>query len=129
MSHYRIKLLRIKKPLGESLGVQQIVGDGNCLFRAVTYEVTLSEEHHPFFRSTACNVLRDKRFKASFESTHIPNDLSANAYIKQSKMEKLGTWGTDIEIIALATVLDATSCILSTTFYVGIGRQIIWYMR
>ena len=62
---------RIKKPLGEPLAVQEIVGDGNCLFRAVSYEVTLSQEHHQFFRIAACNVLRDKRYKASFQGKHI----------------------------------------------------------
>jgi len=97
---------RFKKPLGEPLAVQQIVGDGNCFFRAISYEVTLSEEHHLFFRTAACNVLRDKRYKASFESKHIPNQLSANEYIKQMKMEKLGTWATDVEIFALAQLLN-----------------------
>lgn len=97
---------RTKKPLGDPLAVQEIVGDGNCLFRALSYEVTLSQEHHQFFRVAACNVLRDKRYKASFEANHIPRHLSANDYINESKMDSLGTWGTDVEIFALATLLN-----------------------
>lgn len=97
---------RVKKPINEPLAVQKITGDGNCLFRAISYEVTLSEEHHQFFRTAACNVLRDNRYKTSFEATHIPHNMAANDYIQQAQMDKLGTWGTDVEIIALATLLS-----------------------
>jgi hypothetical protein len=37
---------------------------------------------------------------------HIPQQLSANDYVRKVKMDKLGTWGTDVEIIALATLLS-----------------------
>ena len=97
---------RTGKLLAEPLAVQQIVGDGNCLFRAISYVVTLSEEHHQFFRAAACNVLKDKRYRAFFESRHISNNLTASNYIKQCKMDKVGTWGTDVEIFSLATFLN-----------------------
>lgn len=97
---------RVKKAIGEPLSVRQIVGDGNCLFRAISYEVTLSEEHHAFFRAAACSILRDERYSSMFEAAHIPRQMSVNNYINVTNMEKLGTWGTDVEIFALATLLN-----------------------
>ena len=38
-----------KEALGAPLKVDVIEGDGNCLFRAISYEVTLSQDHHEFF--------------------------------------------------------------------------------
>ena len=40
---------RKKGALGAPLKVDVIEGDGNCLFRAISYEVTLSKDHHGFF--------------------------------------------------------------------------------
>ena len=85
--------------------MQPIVGDGNCLFRAVSKEATLSEEHHHFFRMAACNTMKDKRYAAQFEGMHIPEQLCAKDYVAKAKMDKLGTWGSDVEVIALATLL------------------------
>ena len=38
-----------KGALGAPLKVDVIEGDGNCLFRAISYEVTFSQDHHGFF--------------------------------------------------------------------------------
>ena len=47
-----------KGALGALLKVDVIEGDGNCLFRAISYEVTLSQDHHGFFRMSACGILQ-----------------------------------------------------------------------
>ena len=40
---------RKKGAFGAPLKVDVIEGDGNCLFRAISYEVTLPQDHHGFF--------------------------------------------------------------------------------
>ena len=64
---------RKKGALGAPLKVDVIEGDGNCLFRAISYEVTLSQDHHGFFCMTACVILQTDLYQSEFESRHLNN--------------------------------------------------------
>ena len=75
------------------------------LFRAVSKEVALSKDHYTFFRKEKISGLTNPMYQHLFE------DLVGSTmkdYLKKWKMEDDRTWGTDVEIIALATLLNTT---------------------
>ncbi len=75
---------------------EPIEKDGNCLFRALSFFVTGSQDFHIFLRETICNFL-----ESNFELM----DLEPN-YVASSKMRSSSTWGTDMEIFAAASLLN-----------------------
>ena len=59
--------------------VDVIEGDGNCLFRTISYEVTLSQDHHGFFPMSACGILQTDLYQSEFESRHL-NSMNVSDY-------------------------------------------------
>ena len=55
---------RRKGALGASLKVDVIEVDGNCLFRAISYEVPLSQDHHGSFHMSACGILQTDLYQS-----------------------------------------------------------------
>ena len=51
---------RIHKVLGKPVKMKEIIGDGNCLFRAMSQEVCLIEDNYAFFRFLAVETLKTK---------------------------------------------------------------------
>ena len=51
---------------GEPLKVDKILGDGNCLFRASSKDVSFSEENHTLLRASAIQTLESSSNKAAF---------------------------------------------------------------
>ena len=74
-------------------------GDGNCFFRSVSYILFGEEGKHAPIRNLVCNFIEDndERF---YQVTNVKN------YIKEKAMRKLGVWGTEVEIFAVATILN-----------------------
>ena len=70
--------------------------DGNCLFRALSYFVTGTQDYHMTIREYICNFINNnpQRFCVSSD------------YILQTKMAQQHTWGTDFEILVAATLLN-----------------------
>ena len=101
---------RKKGALGAPLKVVVIEGDGNCLFRAISYEVTLSQDHHQFFHMAVCGILQNNLYQSQFESRHL-NKMNVSDYLMTTQMEVSGVWGTEVEVIALATLLKTTIAI------------------
>ena len=99
---------RKKGALEASLKVDVIEVDGNCLFRAISYEVTLSQDHHGSFHMSACGILQTDLYQSQFESRHL-NNMNVSEYLTTTQMEISGTWGTEVEVIALSTLLQTTT--------------------
>ena len=76
-------------------------GDGNCLFRSFSYAIYGSQDMHFDLRNKLVGVLRSNRHK--FDHL-IMQHTSMEQHIKQ--MSKLGTWGTQVEIFAMATLYN-----------------------
>ena len=51
-----------KGALGAPLKVDVIEGDGNCLFRSISYD----QVHHGFFCMSACGVLQTHLYQSEF---------------------------------------------------------------
>lgn len=78
----------------------EVQGDGNCLFRALSYCMAGSVNHFAAVRTQICNYIKDPKNWNHLKS-YIPfND--GNSYINASTMSKNGVWGTEKEIFAAA---------------------------
>ena len=96
-------------PLSSPQKIKPIQGDGNCMFRALSYVITGSEKHHLQVRA---NILEHMESTASLVLGHIRgccnamhNCSSVKEYIKLTKMNKPHVWGTDIELLVVAHLL------------------------
>ena len=91
----------------QRLKTSRIKGDGNCLFRAFSSVISGTQNNH--------DILRVLTVSYMLEHPEVFNSICDNVtqYIKQSRMASLGVWGTEIEIFALATMLDATVFVYS----------------
>lgn len=89
------------------LHVIEIEGDGNCLFRAISHQLYLSEDYHEKLRIKCVEHM--KKYRKRFECfCSVPFDQ----YL--TDMAILGTWGDDLEIRALEEILDYIICIYSS---------------
>ena len=88
----------------------RIVADGNCFFRSLSFVLTGSQDYHQEVRLLVTTYMIDNTGNLQLSSLIKDGERMEN-YIEQSKMQLLGTWATEIEIIASALLLQ-------TTFYV-----------
>jgi len=94
--------------------IKKIGGDGNCLFRAMSYIITGSEDQHFVIRSAITTHM--------LTIPHLLNGLGADGrenylehynggyasvedYLEQTQMAINGTWGTDFEMCLLSHLL------------------------
>ena len=84
--------------------MKHIQGDGNCLFRALSYIITGSEEQH----MAVGNAILDHMVTiAHFLFGHqLLNYDSIQTYIVASGMDEEYTWGTDNEMLTLYHLLN-----------------------
>lgn len=110
-----------KDTLGIPDKIDPIHCDGDCLFRAFSKEITLSEEFYSELREATIKVLLDEQFYKYFES-YIGKDV--NMYLDETKMAEDGTWGTDVEIIALSTLLNTAVAVFHKA---GVDPHSKWF--
>lgn len=77
---------------------QSIVGDGNCLFRALSHVVSNTEENYQIMRYLICNQI-DASPERYMESE------TSRKYFERTGMRKNYIWGTCTEIQAAADLL------------------------
>ena len=80
---------------------KRIVGDGNCLFRAVSLAVYGSEDNHSSLRAEALNYINLNR--ETLEG-FITSDENFDEYI--TRLRKDGEWAGEIEITALREIIS-----------------------
>ena len=78
-----------------------IKGDGNCYFRAVSFILTGVEKHHFVVRQTICDFI-----EVHYHDLNLFLDKykDGEEYLIDTEMRKNATWGTELEIIAMATM-------------------------
>ena len=107
---------KISKPLNKPIKLYNIIGDGNCLFRALSYIITGRQIYHMTVRHKILEHMR------SIENLLLPHmNMSLNNYFLASGMANETVWGTDTEIFA-------ASSLLSTDIYVytNTGSNMSW---
>ena len=86
----------------EPTKTQAIVGDGNCLFRAVSKAISGSEDNHKELRHLTVMHIMEMNNNDFKQFT----GKDAETYLKESNMNEPGVWATDIEIHVLARLLQ-----------------------
>ncbi|XP_073323359.1 uncharacterized protein [Pagrus major] len=87
--------------LGAPCKNEQIVGDGNCFFRAVSQAVCGTENNHRKIRLAVFKQLRANPLAYMLRSEY----SSMADYLSRSRMSYLGSWATEVEIQAAADCL------------------------
>ena len=89
------------------LTTARIAADGNCFFQSVSLAVTGSQEFHEELRLLITTYMIHKSTDPILSSLGSP-DGSVESYMKRSRMQTLGTWATELEVIAAASLLNTT---------------------
>ena len=112
-------------PLTQPKQTHPIGGDGNCMFRSVSYVMTGSQEHH---LEVCAKTLEHMETIAPLVLGHIRGRSSAMSkfssdkeYVQYTKMDKQGTWGTEIELLVL-------SHLLKTSIYTYLTTNKKWFV-
>ena len=102
------------------LATARIAADGNCFFRSVSLAVTGSQEFHDELRLLITTYMLHKSTNPMLSSLGSPDD-SMESYMKRSRMQTLGTWATELEVIAAASLLNT-----SIYIYAKCGEAFKW---
>jgi len=107
---------QMERLIGSMTGQQVLVkiwraaGDGNCLFRSVSYCITGSQQQHGIIRSYIVNHMLNSQYHNHLEVTYDrrqqQHKKTFNRHLEE--MERNGTWGTEQEIIAAANLFDVS---------------------
>ena len=112
-------------PLTYPRSAQRMLGDGNCLFRALAYGITGSQRQHSIVRRLVVEHLRwivTTELEQHLYPNFICDDDTVEDYIVRTRMDHDGAWGTDKEITVLAHLLQ----INIVSFNVGLGQYGVW---
>lgn len=90
------------KDMDKPTNCKEIQQDGNCFFRAISFSVTNSENHHQRIREIVCQHLLNHETKFR---PYIRSEESLRQYMMSSKMIEDGTWATKLEIFATSDLL------------------------
>ncbi len=81
--------------------IERVLGDGNCLFCALSLQLTGDQEHHLMLRKIIANS--EAKFEL-FKKFHLA--VNQTDYVEHQKnMSQSCTWGTNLEVIVTATII------------------------
>jgi hypothetical protein len=81
---------------------RRIPGDGNCLFRALSYLVTGSESQHSEIRHLIVQHLLTEENCIQLLANYISVDNTIGQYLERTHMERDGVWGTTVELVTFS---------------------------
>ena len=81
------------KPLEKPSKLYRILGDGNCLFHALSYAITERQNYHSLVRE---KIVQHIRHKEHALLAHMNG--SVNEYLARTGMTNQHVWGTDIHL-------------------------------
>ena len=102
-------LIHTKTGCSVHIEIFRIIGDGNCLFRALSLAFCQTENMHHIIRSYIVNHMLDTNFTTvlrTFCERNVRNCLQFQQYLQ--RMQQDGHWGTEIEIISAANLFDCS---------------------
>mmetsp|Transcript_9648 Transcript_9648/g.17765 ORF Transcript_9648/g.17765 Transcript_9648/m.17765 type:complete len:546 (-) Transcript_9648:1879-3516(-) len=98
-----------------NLSIVEMVGDGNCLFRAISHQVYGTAAHHALVREYCVNYMEYER--AYFEPFVVGGKDGFDAYVAHKR--KSGVWGDDIELQAMCELYDRPAEVYTFDAYEG----------
>jgi len=99
----------------------KIVGDGNCLFRAISHQLRGSQKHHQFYRLLAINYIQENKEKFN-NFLNDDDEFGGRLDLYIQKMSQDGEWGGHFEMFALSEALKIRICLFQETLnFITIG--------
>ncbi|VDI17817.1 Hypothetical predicted protein [Mytilus galloprovincialis] len=89
--------------MGPPSATKTITGDGNCLFRAISYALSNRQEYFRNVRRAIVDHLMTNT--EIFRSFLQPRFITVEQHIQTLNMEENNVWGTELEILACADLL------------------------
>ena len=100
------------KPIDSPSTSYKVQGDGNCLFRALSYVVTGRQMYHGIIRQKIVQHM------STIEYLLIPQmNNSFKEYLNHTKMSYHGTWGSDVELIAASHLFETDIFVYTKSGY------------
>lgn len=96
--------------VGTNVKTQRIFSSGDCLFKSFAFYISGSTKEHKAIRSSIVFCMQQNPLKGMLEQWFQLQDVTQ--YVVRSEMEKTGTWGTSVEILAAASMLGIDVYIL-----------------
>lgn len=94
------------KNTSEPLEMKDVEGDGNCLFRSLSYAITGEEDQHAVIRTLICDY------------------ATSNERTKDIPMRQDKVWGTTTEILAAANLFE-----LNISVWALFGTKFTWHVH
>ena len=93
--------------------IERVLGDGNCLFRSLSHQLTGTQDHHLILRKTITKF--EQSYYGMFQQLH--NTINRTPFSSHIKnMKKTCIWGTTVEIIATATLFQVDIYIATDSY-------------
>lgn len=107
----------------------RVLGDGNCLFRALSLALTGEQGHHVELRKILAefetsNVATFEGVQTAINSTRKQRAVPFSDYVRNIK--KVGVWGTNLEIIAAASLFQIDIYLATETYHIGIPWWLLY---
>jgi len=92
-----------------SVHTYQTIGDGNCLFRALSLAITQNQDNHQIIRSYVVNHMLDEAISVDMANLFAAHNNQQQSFQNHREaMQKLGTWGTEQEIVSAAHLFNCS---------------------
>lgn len=96
--------------------IDRVLGDGNCLFWALSSQLTGSQEHHLELRKAIA------RFEQKNEAVFKPLHASINCTPFENRLQNIKkscAWGTLVEILAFSSLFQIEVFVATDSYYPG----------
>jgi len=104
--------------------ISQTVGDGNCLFRALSLAITQNEDNHDVIRSYVVNHMLHPEITEDMANLFASRNNQQQSFEEHlEEMQRPGTWGTEQEIVSAAHLFNCS--ILCFSQYNSTGQVCI----
>ena len=111
-----VNVCQIPQQLGKPSKLYKTKGDGNCLFRAISFSISGRQVYHQIVRNKIVEHM------IAIESALRPHmNSSLDNYLARSGMKNQNVWGTDIEILTASSLLQTDIFV-----YTKIGSGYKW---
>ena len=95
------------------VNIYHIMGDGNCLFRALSLGITGTQSQHRLIRYFIVNHMMNVNIRDEFCNIYGSYRRRCNYEQHVATMQTPGQWGTEMEVIAAANLLQCSIVCLS----------------
>jgi len=91
-----------------NIAIHHILGDGNCLFRAISLGITGQQDQHQMIRDFIVNYMMRSSVRYNLERLYTSARRAKTYDEHLLAMQQVGEWGTDQEIVAAAEMFKCS---------------------